>query len=233
VEDEHGRSHPGVLPAAPPNVNTAKDPVAQQSASSQDADLDSGSDESVRAARHAAPVRLEARLLSWLRRRGRIYAVIAAGGFVGGNARYALGLAWPDRPGAFPWTTFGINVSGSFILALLLILILEGWNAPTWVRPLVGTGFLGAFTTFSAVTFALDRFAAANQWALFWAYTGFSILAGLAAASFGILLGRAWVAARARHSVKDRSGERSDADRGHASEDETLRPPESAEGVGQ
>ena len=100
------------------------------------------------------------------------------------------------QAGGFPWTTFGINVSGAFVLALLLVLILEAWAAPTWLRPLVGTGFLGAFTTFSAVAFALDRFAAADQWLLFCAYMGFSVLAGLAAASFGVLLGRSWVAAR-------------------------------------
>ncbi len=129
----------------------------------------------------------------WLRRRGRIYGVIALGGFAGGDARYALGLAWPDKPGAFPWTTFGINVSGAFVLALLLVLILEAWEAPTWLRPLVGTGFLGAFTTFSAVAFALDRFAAADQWLLFCAYMGFSVLAGSRRpASGSCWAGRGW-----------------------------------------
>jgi CrcB protein len=136
-----------------------------------------------------------------LRRRGPVYAVIAVGGFAGGNARYALGLVWPDVPGQYPWTTFGINVSGAFVLALLLVLILEAWEAPTWLRPLVGTGFLGAFTTFSAVAFALDRFAAADQWLLFCSYMGFSVLGGLAAASFGVVLGRSWVAARTRRAA--------------------------------
>jgi len=112
-----------------------------------------------------------------------------------------VGLAWPDNPVAVPWTTVCINVSGAFVLALLLVLILEAWEAPTWLRPLVGTGFLGAFTTFSAVAFALDRFAAADQWLLFSAYMGFSVLAGLAAASFGVVLGRSWVAARTKHST--------------------------------
>jgi hypothetical protein len=51
------------------------------------------------------------------------------------------------------------------------------------------------------VAFALDRFAAADQWLLFSAYMGFSVLAGLAAASFGVVLGRSWVAARTKHST--------------------------------
>lgn len=133
----------------------------------------------------------------WLRRRWLIYTVIAVGGFAGGLVRYALGLVWPEGPDRFPWTTFSINISGSFVLALLLVLILEAWNAPTWLRPLLGTGFLGAFTTFSAVTFALYQFAAGGHWGLFYAYTAFSVLAGLAAASLGLLLGRGWIAAQA------------------------------------
>jgi CrcB protein len=169
----------------------------------------------------------------WLRRRGPIYAVIALGGFAGGNARYALGLAWPDVPGHYPWTTFGINVSGAFVLALLLVLILEAWEAPTWLRPLVGTGFLGAFTTFSAVVFALDRFAAAEQWLLFCAYLGFSALAGLAAASFGVLLGRSWVAARTKHSTPDLADEPSAAPRGDAPASRAAGPATSSEGSSQ
>jgi fluoride exporter len=165
---------------------------------------------------HASRTLPSDRLGGWLRRRGPTYAVIALGGFAGGNARYALGLVWPEQPGAFPWTTFGINVSGAFVLALLLVLILEAWQAPTWLRPLVATGFLGAFTTFSSVAFALDRFAAAGQWLLFCAYMVFSVLAGLAAASFGILMGRSWVAARTRRSVPDATDEPSAAPRGGA-----------------
>lgn len=137
----------------------------------------------------------------WLRRRGPVYGAIALGGFLGGQARYGLGLLWPEHPGAFPWTTFGINVAGAFLLALLLVLLLEAWNAPTWVRPFAGTGLLGSFTTFSAITFALDRLAADGHWDVFAAYAGFSVLAGLGAASFGLVLARALVTARASHSA--------------------------------
>jgi CrcB protein len=136
----------------------------------------------------------------WLRRRGPVYAVIALGGFLGGQARYGIGLLWPEHPGAFPWTTFGINVSGAFLLALLLVLILEAWNAPAWVRPFAATGVLGAFTNFSSIAFALDRLAAGRHWGVFVAYAAFSVLAGLASASFGLLSGRAFITARVRHS---------------------------------
>jgi fluoride exporter len=168
-----------------------------------------------------------------MRRRAPTYGVIALGGFAGGNARYALGLAWPDQQGAFPWTTFGINVAGAFVLALLLVLILEAWQAPTWLRPLAGTGFLGAFTTFSAVVFALDRFAAAGQWLLFCAYMGFSVLAGLAAASFGVVLGRSWVVARTRHAVPDLAEEPSAGPSDDTPAGRTASPATSIDGSSQ
>ena len=206
MDKERGRSDPG-LPLAPSTTRAPDRPPGEVSPP-QPAGLRHGRGEH-RGRSHDASGDLLDRWGGWLRRRGRTYGVIALGGFAGGDARYALGLAWPDNPGVFPWTTFSINVSGAFVLALLLVLILEAWEAPTWLRPLVGTGFLGAFTTFSAVAFALDRFAAADQWLLFSAYMGFSVLAGLAAASFGVLLGRSWVAARSKHAIPATSSDRS------------------------
>ena len=199
MDKEHGRSDPGPPLVAPSTIGVPDRPP--EVSPPQGASLNHSGGEHRRRSHDASRDHLLGRWRGWLRRRGRIYGVIALGGFAGGDARYALGLAWPDKPGVFPWTTFGINVSGAFVLALLLVLILEAWQAPTWLRPLVGTGFLGAFTTFSAVAFALDRFAAADQWVLFSAYMGFSVLAGLAAASFGVVLGRSWVAARTKRST--------------------------------
>jgi CrcB protein len=199
VDKEHGRSDPGPPLVAPSTIGVPDRPP--DVSPRQGASLNHSRGEHRRPSHDASRDHLLDRWRGWLRRRGRIYGVIALGGFAGGDARYALGLAWPDNPGVFPWTTFGINVSGAFVLSLLLVLILEAWEAPTWLRPLVGTGFLGAFTTFSAVAFALDRFAAADQWLLFSAYMGFSVLAGLAAASFGVVLGRSLVAARTKHST--------------------------------
>ena len=200
MDNERGRAEPGLAPPAPLDVDAPARPTTDDGIPAQGASPGPGAVEPRWPGRDATRETPLDRWRDWLRRRGPIYAVIALGGFAGGNARYALGLAWPDVPGHYPWTTFGINVAGAFVLALLLVLILEAWEAPTWLRPLAGTGFLGAFTTFSAVVFALDRFAAADQWLLFCAYLAFSVLAGLAAASFGVLLGRSWVAARTKHS---------------------------------
>jgi fluoride exporter len=103
----------------------------------------------------------------------RVLGAIALGGFVGGEARYLLGLTFPTAHNgfpAFPATTFAINVSGSFLLALLLVLILKVWPLTRYLRPALCTGLCGGYTTFPA--------AAANIAA--------SITAGLLAAAAGL-----------------------------------------------
>lgn len=127
-----------------------------------------------------------------------VLAAIAAGGFVGGLARYAITRGWPARTGGFPWTIFLINTSGAFGLALLLVLVTEVWPPTRFIRPAIGTGFFGAFTTFSSVATSTDQLAAHGHRPLAVLYLGSSLFAGLAAASFGLVLGRAVATNRER-----------------------------------
>ena len=83
-----------------------------------------------------------------------VLAVIALGGVLGAEARYGIGVSWPVRGGAFPWPTLGINVLGSLLLGVLMVLVLEIARPHRLVRPLLGVGVLGGFTTFS--TFSVD-----------------------------------------------------------------------------
>ncbi|MEU4622570.1 CrcB family protein [Actinoplanes sp. NPDC023801] len=71
-------------------------------------------------------------------------AAVAAGGVLGALARYALATTWPYTPGAFPWSTWVINVSGCFLIGVLNTRVRR--RLP---RLLLGTGFLGGYTTFS------------------------------------------------------------------------------------
>jgi len=86
------------------------------------------------------------------------YFIIGIGGFIGAIARYALatwiGQQW-DR--SFPLGTFVINLSGSFLIGLLMTLLTEKFIAnPQW-RLLLVVGFLGAYTTFSSFEYETGR----------------------------------------------------------------------------
>lgn len=154
-----------------------------------DPDVDAAED-----ARHRpeAPAALFAprRRSRWPRIRWSVVLAVAVGGFFGGIARYAFGLAWPTAPGAFPWDVFAVNTAGAFVLALLLVLVLEVLPPTTYLRPLVGTGFCGALTTFSSVVVGVDRLAADGHGGLAAGYVLGSLVAGLAAAVLGLVVGR-------------------------------------------
>ncbi|MFG3440989.1 fluoride efflux transporter FluC [Nonomuraea sp. NPDC047897] len=80
--------------------------------------------------------------------------VISLGGAAGALARHGLGVAFPQPPAAFPWTTLGVNAAGCLLIGVLMVTITELRDAPGWVRPLLGVGVLGGFTTFS--TYVVD-----------------------------------------------------------------------------
>lgn len=119
-----------------------------------------------------------------------ILAVVVGAG-IGGGLRYALGGWMTERWGtSFPWSTFVVNVSGSFLLGLLLTLSLErSMVSPMW-RLFLGVGILGGYTTFSTLSFesiALMQRGLIMQGALNMFGSG---LAGLAAVMLGVLVGR-------------------------------------------
>lgn len=89
-----------------------------------------------------------------VREQGPVVAAVAAGGALGACARYGAGLLWPTAPGAFPWTTFGVNALGCAVIGVFMVVITEMWSPHRLVRPFFGTGVLGGFTTFS--TYAVD-----------------------------------------------------------------------------
>lgn len=78
-----------------------------------------------------------------------VVAVVAAGGGTGAAGRYGAGFLWPSGAAAFPWTTLLVNVIGCALIGVLLVLTFEVCVAHRLVRPFLGTGVLGGFTTFS------------------------------------------------------------------------------------
>lgn len=116
---------------------------------------------------------------------------VGVGGFAGAIARYGVNLGvaalW-SRP--FPLATFLINVSGSFVLGFFTVWAAERGSVGPALRLLVGTGFVGAYTTFS--TFELETERLASGGAAGWAVANVvaSVAAGFVAVRLGIRLAR-------------------------------------------
>lgn len=127
--------------------------------------------------------------------------LVMVGGAFGALARYGLGLALPE-PGGWPLPTLLINLAGALALGALL----EGLSRRgpdtgrlRFLRLLVGTGFMGAFTTYSTLAVdAVHLFDSGRPMAAF-AYLGASLLGGILAAVAGI-----WLAARLHRQPADR-----------------------------
>lgn len=116
---------------------------------------------------------------------------VGLGGFVGANARYLAG-EWARQKwgGDFPYGTFIINVSGSFILGLFATLSLAlSWN-DKW-RLLIAVGFVGAYTTFSTFEFeTLQLIAQGNRYRAAAVNLLGSVIVGFFAAWLGVQLAR-------------------------------------------
>ncbi|WP_137989244.1 FluC/FEX family fluoride channel [Streptomyces vilmorinianum] len=111
-----------------------------------------------------------------------VVGVVAVGGALGAAARYGASLAWATPAGAFPWTTLAVNASGCAAIGVLMVLVTEVAAAPhPLVRPFLGTGVLGGFTTFSAYALDTQRLLAAGDAARGVAYMGATVAAALAA----------------------------------------------------
>lgn len=127
-----------------------------------------------------------------------VVAAVFIGGIFGGLARYGIGQTAPSSGNGFPWDIFGINLGGAFALALLLVLVIEVFPANRYLRPGLGTGFLGAFTTFSSLATATDHLLAHGHEVLAITYAVGSLVGGLIAAILGLTLGRTIGARRIR-----------------------------------
>lgn len=113
------------------------------------------------------------------------WIALALLGGVGAAARFGIDRTISARrEGEFPLGTFAINIVGAFVLGLLTGASVTG----TWLF-VVGTGFLGSFTTFSTWIFETDRLAEDGEEAVALANLGVSMAAGLAAAGAGWALG--------------------------------------------
>lgn len=111
----------------------------------------------------------------------RELAAIFAGGALGALARVGLATRGVGGPPGFPWLTLTVNVLGAFLLGYFATRLQERLPLSTYRRPLVGTGFCGAFTTFSTLQVELLKILDAHRYAVAAAYVVASVALGYAA----------------------------------------------------
>ena len=117
--------------------------------------------------------------------------LVGVGGFLGSEARYLLGLSLTALFGtAFPYGTLAVNLTGSFVVGVLVGLG-DGRGLAGEARLLLVTGFLGGYTTFSAFSVETVRLAEQSGVAVAAANVVASVGVGLVAATVGLVAGRA------------------------------------------
>ncbi len=111
---------------------------------------------------------------------------LGVAGALGAVARFGV-VEWVARTwlNHFPLATFVINVSGAFVLGLVLT-VGVGWGS--W-RVVVGSGFLGGYTTFSTLSFETHALARRGHTHYAWLNALGTLAGGIVAAALGIVLG--------------------------------------------
>jgi len=125
-----------------------------------------------------------------------VVAAVAVGGVAGAEARYGLAVALPHALGSWPWATLLANASGCLLIGVLMVLVTERYAVHPLVRPLLGVGVLGGYTTFSAYAVDAVTIAAAGGPGLALLYVAVTPPVALAAAVAGVAATRALVPAR-------------------------------------
>jgi CrcB protein len=108
----------------------------------------------------------------------RELAAIFLGGMAGALLRVWLGITFASGAADWPWATFAINISGCFALAYFATRLQERLPQSTYRRPLLGTGFCGAYTTFSTMQVEILKMLDDDRYALAAGYAAASIAAG-------------------------------------------------------
>lgn len=122
-----------------------------------------------------------------------LLVAIAAAGAAGALARYVLSRLVSVPAHGFPWATFWVNVTGSLAVGFVLVLLIERFPRARLARPVLVTGFLGAYTTFSTYVVDADLLVRHGDVATALAYGGASLAGGVLAAFFGMVAARSAV----------------------------------------
>lgn len=120
----------------------------------------------------------------------RTLLYVAAGGAVGSSARYLVGT-WMKNLGTIPWGTMVVNLTGSFILGIVVGTVSNRTPLDADLRTAITVGLLGGFTTFSTWTVESVELFGSGRIALATMNVFGALVGGLIAATLGLALGRA------------------------------------------
>src|SRR5690242_8711649 len=117
---------------------------------------------------------------------------IGLGGALGAMLRHFLNI-WIARAAgdAFPWHTMVVNITGSFVMGLLISLMALRWNVGNDLRAFLTTGILGGYTTFSAFSLDFAVLVERKAYTLAGAYALGSVVISLIAIFLGMAVARA------------------------------------------
>ncbi|WP_129841656.1 CrcB family protein [Streptomyces sp. RFCAC02] len=110
-----------------------------------------------------------------------VVAAVSVGGAIGACGRYGAGLLWSTPAPGFPWTTLLVNITGCAAMGVLMVLITDLRSPHRLVRPFLGTGILGGWTTFSTWSQDLERQLDDGRAAAALAYAGLTLAGALLA----------------------------------------------------
>ena len=115
----------------------------------------------------------------------RTLAVVSLGGVLGAVLRAAIEQTWPHPVTSIGWATFTINVTGCFLIGVLVVGV-ERFAPHPLLRPFLGTGFLGGYTTFSTHIVEVHQLIANGRIGLGMTYLGLQLVSGVLAAALGL-----------------------------------------------
>ncbi len=117
--------------------------------------------------------------------------LVCAGGAIGSGARYLVG-SWAGQAWGtgFPWGTLAVNLVGSFLIGVIMVLGLETGAISTEMRVFLAVGIMGGFTTYSSFNHETLALAQRGQWGLAASYVALTVLGGWVAGVAGLVLAR-------------------------------------------
>ena len=120
-----------------------------------------------------------------------LLALVGVGGFLGATCRYLVaGWVGARFGSAFPYGTLVVNITGSFLLGVLVALAAKATGVPSTASSFLATGVLGSYTTFSTLSFESLALLQRRSYRAVVANLGGSVALGVLAATLGVALGR-------------------------------------------